>query len=112
MTPESFEYHAPKSLSEAVRLVAQFGAEGKVLAGAGPAAILALDAEIHAVSARGGRWIPAREFFVDLLSTALEGGEILTAVRVPALPPRAGDAYLKLRHPASGFAVAGVAARV
>jgi carbon-monoxide dehydrogenase medium subunit len=33
-------------------------------------------------------------------------------VRVPALPARAGDAYLKLHHPASGFAVVGVAARV
>src|SRR6266567_7453038 len=202
MIAQSFEYHVPKTLAEASRLAAQFGAEGKILAGghsvvpmrklrlatpkhlidvgriadlsyireddgkimigamtthyqaessdllktkcpllpetaeeigdvqvrnkgtiggslahsdpAGdwPAAILALDAEIHAVSARGERWIPAREFFVDLLSTALEGGEILTAVRVHALPPRAGDAYLKFRHPASGFAVAGVAARV
>src|SRR2546422_7850283 len=64
-----------------------------------PAAILALDAEIQAVSARGERWIPAREFFVDLLATALKGDEILTAIRLPALPSRAGDAYLKLHHP-------------
>lgn len=77
-----------------------------------PAAILALDAEIRAVSSRGERWIPAKEFFVDLLTTALEPDEILTAVRVPALPVRGGDAYVKLHQPASGFAIVGVAARV
>jgi carbon-monoxide dehydrogenase medium subunit len=77
-----------------------------------PAAILALDAEIHAVAAHADRWIPVRNFFVDMLTTALSADEILTAVRVPALPARAGDAYLKLHHPASGFAVVGVAARV
>ncbi len=77
-----------------------------------PAAILALDGEIQAMSARGDRWIPAKDFFVDLLATALKADEILTAVRVPSLPPRSGDAYLKLHQPASGFAVVGVAARV
>lgn len=202
MIPESFDYHVPKSLAEASRLVAQFAGDGKVLAGGHslvpmmklrlaspkhlidigriaelryiredggklqigalathfeiessallkatcpllpetareigdaqvrnkgtiggslahadpaadwPAAILALDAEIKAVSARGERWIPAREFFVDLLTTALKSDELLTAVRVPAVPARAGDAYLKLHQPASGFAVVGVAARL
>src|SRR5947207_2278813 len=81
-------------------------------AGDWPAAILALDAELQALSARGERWIPAREFFRDLLTTTLQGDEILTAIRVPQLPARSGDAYLKLHHPASGFAVVGVAARV
>ena len=33
MIPESFEYHIPKTLAEASRLVAQFGGEGKILAG-------------------------------------------------------------------------------
>ena len=33
MIPESFEYHAPKNLAEATRLVGQFGADGKLLAG-------------------------------------------------------------------------------
>ena len=200
MIPESFEYHTPKNLAEATRLVNQFGAEGKLLAGGHslvplmklrlaapkhliditgigelnyireegdrfeigaltthfqlessdllksrcpllpetareigdvqvrnkgtlggslahsdpaadwPAAAVALDAEMHAVSASGERWIPARDFFVDLLATALQPEEILTAIRVPAMPARGGDAYAKLRHPASGFAVVGVAA--
>src|SRR5579863_10139390 len=196
MIPQSFEYHAPKTLTEATRLVAEFGPDGKVLAGghslvpmmklrlaapkhliditpvgddgakieigaltthyqiessellkakcplmpeaareigdaqvrnrgtlggslahadpAGdwPAVAVALDAEIRAASGRGERWIAARDFFVDLLTTSLASDEILAAVRVPTLPAKAGDAYLKLHQPASGFAVVGVAVRV
>jgi len=77
-----------------------------------PATILALDAEIHAESTRGDRWIRAQDFFLDMLATALEPDEILTAVKVPVLPAGGGDAYTKLHQPASGFAVVGVAARV
>jgi len=77
-----------------------------------PAAILALDAEIVAASTSGTRTIPAAEFFVDMLTTQLRPGEILTQVRVPTLAPRTGTAYAKLHQPASGFAIVGVAARV
>jgi carbon-monoxide dehydrogenase medium subunit len=77
-----------------------------------PASILALDAEMVATSSAGKRAIPAAEFFVDLLTTALRHGEILTEVRIPVLGPRTGTAYAKLHQPASGFAVVGVAARV
>ena len=202
MIPQPFEYHVAKSVNEAAQLAAQFGTDGKILAGGHslvpmmrlrlaapkhivditripdlayirqegerieigamtthyqiessellmtrcplfpetareigdvqvrnkgtlggslahsdpaadwPAAILAADAEIHAVSLNGDRWIAAQNFFVDILTTALEPGEILTGVRVPVLPDRTGDAYVKLHQPASGFAVVGVAARV
>lgn len=74
-----------------------------------PAVILALDAEIQARSAGSARWIPATEFFVDLLSTALRDDEILTSIRIPVAPARSGYAYLKLHHPASGYAMVGVA---
>lgn len=77
-----------------------------------PAAILALDAEIVACSTSGERMIAAAEFFVDLLTTQLRPGEMLTEVRVPVKGPRTGEAYAKLHQPASGFAVVGVAARV
>src|SRR5205823_13155628 len=40
---------------------------------------------------------------------ALAPGEILREIRVPQAPPHTGQAYLKLPHPASGFAVVGVA---
>ncbi|MEJ2010470.1 MAG: xanthine dehydrogenase family protein subunit M, partial [Acidobacteriota bacterium] len=202
MIPEPFEYHVPRTLEEAAQLIAQFGDDGKVLAGGHsllplmklrlasprhlvdiarldglryinekdtnveigaltthyriesssllkekcpllpqtakaigdvqvrnkgtiggslahadpaadwPATALALEAELKAVSASGERWIPASKFFVDLMTTSLNPGEILTAVRFPELPARTGDAYVKHPHPASGFAVAGVAARV
>jgi carbon-monoxide dehydrogenase medium subunit len=202
MIPEPFEYHVPRTLEEAAQLVAQFGDDGKVLAGGHslvpmmklrlasprhlvdiarldglryinekdghieigaltthyriesssllkekcpllpltaqeigdvqvrnkgtlggslvhadpaadwPAAAVALDAEMKALSTNGERWIPASEFFVDLMMTSLAPGEIVTAIRFPVLPARSGDAYVKHHHPASGFAVVGVAARV
>ncbi|HYY42253.1 MAG TPA: FAD binding domain-containing protein, partial [Pyrinomonadaceae bacterium] len=74
-----------------------------------PAAILALDAELVATSANGERTIRATDFFVDMLTTALEPGEILREIRVPLAQARTQQAYLKLAHPASGFAVVGVA---
>jgi aerobic carbon-monoxide dehydrogenase medium subunit len=77
-----------------------------------PAAMLALDAEIECRGATTSRSIPAREFFVDLMTTALNGDEILTSVRVLVAPPHSGFAYLKLHHPASGYALVGVAASV
>ncbi len=202
MIPAPFEYHAPKTLDEALRLVERHGDEAKVLAGghsllplmklrlaapryvidlgrlrgmsyireeAGgivigaltthaevetsallrakcpllpetaaeigdvqvrnrgtlggslahadpaadyPAAILALEAEIVAASTAGTRTIAAHEFFVDMLTTQLRPGEILSQVRIPLLAPRTGTAYCKLHQPASGFAIVGVAARV
>jgi len=76
-----------------------------------PAAILALDAEMVAMSERGERVIPARKFFTGLMTSALRPNEILTEVRIPKTTG-AGTAYQKFHHPASGFAVVGVAAVV
>ncbi|MBI3303102.1 MAG: xanthine dehydrogenase family protein subunit M [Deltaproteobacteria bacterium] len=77
-----------------------------------PAAILTLEAEIQTVSAGGKRNLKAVDFFVDMLTTALRPGEILTEVRVAPFAARTGGAYLKVPQPASGFAVVGVAALV
>jgi len=74
-----------------------------------PGAILALDAEIVAAGSKGNRTIPAREFFVDMLTTALRPTEIITDVRVPVISRGTGTAYVKHPHPASGYAVVGVA---
>ncbi len=73
-----------------------------------PAAILALDAEIVAMSQRGERIIAARDFFTGLFSTALAADEVITEVRVP-VTGAAATAYKKFAHPASGMAVVGVA---
>jgi carbon-monoxide dehydrogenase medium subunit len=74
-----------------------------------PAAIIALGAEMVAVGAAGERVIKADDFFVDLMTTALDAGEILREVRVPVPEEGSGQAYLKMAQPASGFAVVGVA---
>jgi carbon-monoxide dehydrogenase medium subunit len=75
-----------------------------------PALVLALEAELQATGPSGARTIPARQFFVDLLTTALAPGEMLTEVRFPIPPAGSGMAYEKHAHPASRFAVCAVAA--
>ena len=81
-------------------------------AGDWPAAMIALNAEIVAASKTGSRTIGADDFFVDLLTTALEPGEILSEIRINKTNGRTGQAYAKMPHPASGFAVVGVAANI
>jgi carbon-monoxide dehydrogenase medium subunit len=77
-----------------------------------PTVLTALDATITVAGSGGERSITAGEFFVDLFATALGPGELVTAVQVPALGAGRGAAYVKHRHPASGYAVVGVAAVV
>jgi carbon-monoxide dehydrogenase medium subunit len=81
-------------------------------AGDWPAAIIALNADMIAASKSGERTIKADDFFVDLLTTALEPGEILREIRINKSKGRTGQAYVKMHHPASGFAVVGVAANL
>lgn len=77
-----------------------------------PAAVLALGATCIAEGPKGRRTIAATEFFTGVLTTALGTDEVLTEVRMPVLEAGLGSAYLKFPHPASGFAVVGVAAVV
>ena len=77
-----------------------------------PTVLVALDATIHVVGPNGGRAIPVGGFFQGMMTTAIESAEILTAIDVPVKPPGQGMAYVKFRHPASGYAVLGVAAVV
>jgi carbon-monoxide dehydrogenase medium subunit len=60
---------------------------------------------LGAVVKTNKRSIPAEDFFKGLFTTALEDGEIITAVSFP-VPAKAG--YAKMRHPASRFALTGV----
>jgi carbon-monoxide dehydrogenase medium subunit len=77
-----------------------------------PAAILALDATIVARGPRDERRIPAREFFLDFLTTALQPDEILTEVRIAVPAEGHGWSYQKLANQASGYAIVGVGATV
>ena len=75
-----------------------------------PAVILALGAELKAVGPTEERTIKADDFFKDLLTTALQPNEILVEIRVQLPQAKSGAAYVKFPHPASRFAVVGVAA--
>jgi aerobic carbon-monoxide dehydrogenase medium subunit len=77
-----------------------------------PAIILALGAEITAVGPSGQRTIKASDFFVDLLTTSLKSNEVITSVRIPIPAAGTGAAYVKFPHPASRYAITGVAAVV
>jgi aerobic carbon-monoxide dehydrogenase medium subunit len=78
-----------------------------------PAVLLALGATIQVAGPNGTRTIAADDFFVGLFTTALQPGELLTGIRVPAAQPAGtGMAYEKFPHPASRYAIVGVAAVV
>lgn len=77
-----------------------------------PAVVMALGATIHLRGPGGERSVAAADFFVDLMTTDLGAGEVITAISFPAFGPRTGSAYAKLEHPASGYAVCGAAAVV
>lgn len=75
-----------------------------------PAAILAADATIRLRGREGDRTVPAAEFFRGSEETALRDDELVASVRVPR---RGGEgAYVKKTHPATGYAMVGVAANV
>jgi carbon-monoxide dehydrogenase medium subunit len=77
-----------------------------------PAVMLALDATVNTAGPNGTRSIPIDEFFTGMLATALNEGEIITSVDLPALAANTGSNYAKFANPASGYALVGVAARV
>jgi aerobic carbon-monoxide dehydrogenase medium subunit len=77
-----------------------------------PAVTTALDASVRVAGPRGERTVPVEQLITGPLTTVLEPGEILVQVRVPLPGPRSGSAYEKLPHPASRFAIVGVAAAV
>ena len=66
-----------------------------------PSAVLALGATIHTTS----RKIAAEDFFLGMFTTALNDGELITAISFP-IPKRA--AYMKFKQQASRFAMVGV----
>jgi carbon-monoxide dehydrogenase medium subunit len=77
-----------------------------------PAALVALEARIRLVSAHSDRTVEASEYFLDAFTTALEPGEIVVEIEVPVEASNEGHRYEKVPHPASGFAVVGIAARI
>jgi CO/xanthine dehydrogenase FAD-binding subunit len=77
------------------------------------AALLVLGAEAELRSANGTRIIPLDELWTGPGRTSATDGELLVAIRVPALPARSGSAYLRLEYRrAMEIAVVGAAAAV
>ncbi len=76
-----------------------------------PAALLALEAEMLVAGPAGARVVPADDFFLFYLTTALEPDELLRAVRVPAAPDpkRRVVAFTEVARRRGDFALAGVA---
>jgi carbon-monoxide dehydrogenase medium subunit len=71
-----------------------------------PTVVTALGATVVVRGAGGEREVLADDFFTGVFMTALQQGELVTAVRIRGVE---SAAYVKHRHPASGYAVAGVA---
>jgi len=77
-----------------------------------PAVAMALDTELHIQTPEGEASMSAEEFFVGPLVTAMPEFGLLTTVSFMLPPTHARGVYVKFPHPASGYAVIGVAAVV
>jgi len=113
--------HCPV-LAEAARLVGDpavrnRGTIGGNVAHADPASDLptvlaALDARFVVSGGAGTTIVNAAGFFKGMMTTALGEHDLLTAIEIPARQNGQGAAYVKFTHPASRYAVIGVAAAV
>jgi carbon-monoxide dehydrogenase medium subunit len=77
-----------------------------------PTVLVALGAEIRVAGPQGQRTIKAADFFLGMMATALAEHDVITDIDVPAKRKGQGAAYVKFEHPASRYAVIGVAAVV
>jgi carbon-monoxide dehydrogenase medium subunit len=113
------EKHAPlihESIPQiATAQIRNRGTIGGSLSHADPSAELvvvstALEAQFKIQSTKGERVLPADEFFVGLLMTAMEPDEMLVEVRIPPLPARSGWSLKEVARRPHDFALVGVAA--
>jgi carbon-monoxide dehydrogenase medium subunit len=74
-----------------------------------PAVMLCLDASYHVVGTTGERRIAARGFYKGVYATALEPGEMVTAIRITVPPAGHGAAYEKLKRKIGDYATAAAA---
>ena len=77
-----------------------------------PVAMMALDATLTISGPAGSRTLPFAAFPAGYLTTALEAGEILARVDVPAQPPRTGAAFEEFARRHGDFAIVSAAAVV
>lgn len=73
-----------------------------------PALMLTLDATLEITGAAGARLVAANDFFLGLYETAIEPGEILTAILIPSLKPNERWAFDELSRRRGDYALVGV----
>lgn len=74
--------------------------------------LIALKATLTIAGLKGERNMAVEDFALDYFETALEPGELLTEIQVPAAPPHTGTAYTKFNIIQSDLATVGVAVSV
>jgi aerobic carbon-monoxide dehydrogenase medium subunit len=77
-----------------------------------PAVLLLCDGSVELASVAGSRSVPAADFFVAPLESALAPGELAVAASFPVPAPRSGTAFVEISRRAGDYALAGVAVRV
>lgn len=77
-----------------------------------PAVMMALGAEVEISGQDGKRTVSINDFFHGFYTTAVQHGEILTEIRIPAASGKFGSAYHKAERKVGDYATAGVAAVV
>jgi carbon-monoxide dehydrogenase medium subunit len=81
-------------------------------AGEMPAVLAVLDGAVRVARQGGERLVPASEFFLGPLESAVEPGELATEALFPVLPPAAGTGFTEVSRRRGDYAVCGVAATV
>jgi carbon-monoxide dehydrogenase medium subunit len=74
-----------------------------------PALMQCLGATYELAGAKGVRKVAARDYYQGAYFTAIEAGEILTAIRIPVPPAGHGYAYEKLKRKVGDYATAAAA---
>ena len=74
-----------------------------------PALMMALGADYRLEGPGGARTVAARDYYRGTYDTALEPGEILTAISIPVPPAGHGHAYEKLKRKVGDYATAAAA---
>jgi carbon-monoxide dehydrogenase medium subunit len=72
-----------------------------------PAVLLLLEGWVTVASASGARDIPAAEFFIGPLESAVRPGELAVEATFPVPPPRTGSAWLEVSRRRGDYAVCG-----
>ncbi|MFC1986211.1 FAD binding domain-containing protein [Chloroflexota bacterium] len=74
--------------------------------------LIALNATLSVAGLKGTRTMAVEDFFLDYFETALEPGELLAEIQVPAAAPHTGTAYTKFNVIESDLATVGVAVSI